>query len=67
MRSFSLALIVLFTLGAVSASAGQFAREREARRTVDRVIRVVKSILRMRTNGDGLMPPLPAPAPPKAQ
>lgn len=65
MRRIPLVLIVLITLGTISASAEQVRREREERGTFNRAIRVVKSIFRMQPNGDGLMPPVPAPAPPR--
>lgn len=64
MRRISLVLIVLITLGTVSASAGQVRRERQERGALDRAIRVVKSVFRPKTHGDILIPPLPTPASP---
>ena len=63
MRRVSLVLIALIALATLPASADQLRREREERGAIDRFVRVVKSVLRVRTNGDILLPPLPAPRP----
>ena len=63
MRRVSLILIALIALATLPASADQLRREREERGAIDRFVRVVKSVLRMHTNGDILLPPLPAPRP----
>ena len=63
MRRVSLVLIILVALGTLSASAGQSGPARDDRGAFDRVVRIVRSMLRMQTHGDGLTPPLPAPRP----
>ena len=64
MRRLSLVLVVLIAFGGPLASAReQPLTEREARGAFERLTRVVRSIFKIRANGDGLTPPLPAPSP----
>jgi hypothetical protein len=70
MRRTSLALIFVVALLAVPLTAEPL-RDSRDRRTrdrgdhgVSRIVRVIKSIFVVRTESDGLMPPVPA-APPK--
>ncbi|MEO8383105.1 MAG: hypothetical protein ABI779_25840 [Acidobacteriota bacterium] len=64
MRRISLALVFLIALAAVPLTADPVLRNREERRPLARFVRIVKSILGVQTNGDGLTPPLPtAPRP----
>jgi hypothetical protein len=63
MRRISLAVVFFVALAAVPVTAHPARRDREERGPLARVVRVVKSILGVQANGDGLTPPLPAPRP----
>jgi hypothetical protein len=62
MRRISLALVFLVALVSLPLTAEPLLRERDERLTA-RVVRIVKAIFRVGTNGDGLTPPNPT-APP---
>ena len=64
MRRISLALVFLVALASLPLTAEPLRRERDERRFTARVVRIVKAILRVGTNGDGLTPPEPV-APPR--
>jgi hypothetical protein len=59
MRRISLALVFLVALASLPLTAEPLRRERDERRFVARVVRVVKAIFRIGTHGDGLIPPDP--------
>jgi hypothetical protein len=63
MRRVSLVVVVLIALGTLPSFGEQLRGERPDRGAFDRFVRVVRSILRLQTNGDVLTPPLPAPRP----
>jgi hypothetical protein len=63
MRKVSLVLTMLVVLGSLPSSAAPDRRQRDERRMLDRVIHVLRSVLRLQSNGDGLTPPSPAPRP----
>jgi hypothetical protein len=64
MRRISLALVFLVALASLPLIAEPLSRERDERRFTARVVRIVKAIFRIGSNGDGLTPPLPT-APPR--
>lgn len=64
MRKISLALLFIVALGTLQTTAEPLRRDRDERRFSTRVVRIVKAIFGVRTNGDGLTPPIPA-APPR--
>ncbi len=64
MRRVSLALVFLVALASLPLTAEPLRREREERRFTVRVVRILKAIFRVGTNGDGLIPPEPV-APPR--
>ena len=63
MRRISLALVFLVALGSLPLTAEPLRRERDERRFTARVVKVVKAIFRIGTNGDGLIPPEPVALP----
>jgi hypothetical protein len=63
MRRLSLALVFFVALAAVPVTAHPARKDREERGPLARLVRVVKAILGVQTNSDGLTPPLPAPRP----
>jgi hypothetical protein len=65
MRKISLALILVIAALHTFPLTAEPLRDRGDRGGVrSRIVRVIKSIFSVRTEGDGLMPPVPA-APPK--
>jgi len=59
MRRISLVLVFFVALASLPLTAEPLRRERDERRFTARVVRVVKAIFRVGTNGDGLTPPDP--------
>jgi len=65
-RSVCAAIVALFLLGAESQvlAAGRAPNHVKEEPVIRRIVRAIRVITRVRANGDGLQPPLPAPCPP---
>ena len=63
MRRLSLVLVLFVALGTLQVTAEPLRRDREERVTRFRIVRAVKSIFRVITTGDGLIPPWPTTPP----
>lgn len=63
MRKISLVLLFVVAVGSVHISAQPHRTERGERDVRARIIRVVKKVVRIVTNHDGLTPPVPATPP----
>lgn len=59
MRRISLALVIFVALASLPLIAEPLRREHDERRFTARIVRIVKAIFRVGTNGDGLTPPIP--------
>lgn len=64
MRSISLVLVCFVALATLPLTAEPLRNDREERGPRVRIVRVIKAIFGVRTNSDGLTPPLPV-APPR--
>ncbi len=63
MRRISLVFIFLVALGTLEVTAEPLRKDREERVTRARIVRAIKSIFRVITTGDGLIPPWPTTPP----
>jgi hypothetical protein len=64
MRRISLALVFVVALVSLPLTAEPLRTGRDERGFRTRIVRIVKAIFKVSTNGDGLTPPLPT-APPR--
>lgn len=67
-RSGYAAIVALLLIGVDCQvfAAGRSPNHVKDEPTIRKIVRTVRTIIRVRTNGDGLHPPLPAPCPPNS-
>ena len=59
--SFLLAFLIVLGTHPLSAQSPRSGRDRSG--AIDRIVHVLKSLFRLQTYGDGLIPPVPGPRP----
>jgi hypothetical protein len=63
MRSISLVLVCFVALATLPLTAAPLRNDREVFGPRTHIVRIIKTIFGLRTNSDGLMPPVPATPP----